>query len=110
MSDSENPPRHQSSDPALILCDSSLTLVSYNAEAIRVLTYPRTKELHTPAALIETKLRPLLSQLRFSARSPLPPTFQSGRRQYRVRMFSLNKSRSAPDSYPAHALILERQD
>jgi DNA-binding CsgD family transcriptional regulator len=114
MPDLEEAPEHRPAAPALVLVDSSFALVSYNAEAIRILTYPQNpEEIDALAKLIESRLGPLLTPLRSSHRTPLT-AFRSGRRQYAVRIFTLNNHRKAAPSiyvpYVAHALLLERQD
>jgi DNA-binding CsgD family transcriptional regulator len=97
------------SEPALILLDSSFRPVSYNAEAIRVLIYPQSvKSSHL--SLLEAKLRAILVPLRSSKQPSPEPIFHSGERQYRVRLFSLNKSQNLSPSHPAHALMLDRHD
>jgi DNA-binding CsgD family transcriptional regulator len=113
MLNSENSLRQKRSEPVLVLLNSSFKPVSYNAEAIRVLTYTSgLAEIPSTPSVIETTLRPILSALRVvQPFIPLiPPIFQSGRRQYRVRIFSLNKLQDDSASRPAHALMLERQD
>ena len=110
----EKASRQRSATPALVLMDSSFAPVSYNAEAVRILTYPQDpEEIHLLAKHIEVKLRPLLTPLRFSRRTP-PTAFKSGRRHYGVRILTLNTPRKASSSsnvsYVAHALLFERQD
>lgn len=99
---------------ALVLLDSSLGIVSYTAEAIRVLTYPRdAKSLHSILPQVDAKLRSLLDRLRCS-----PPNqkqkFKSGRRLYHVQMFDLtpypNCVGSMNGSSSVHTLLLERCD
>ena len=76
-----------------------------------MLSYPQeSKDIHPAPAFIEMKLRPILSQLRASPKLSPAATYQSGRRQYRVRVFSLRKQGNSSPSYPTHALMLERQD
>jgi DNA-binding CsgD family transcriptional regulator len=98
------------SEPALILLDSSFRPVSYNAEAIRALIYPQQVKNSHLATALETKLRAILIPLRSSKQASPQPIFHSGDRQYRVRLFSLNKSPNFSPSNPAHALILDRHD
>ena len=97
------------SEPALILLDSSFRPLSYNAEAIRVLTYPQHVKGSLLTSLLETKLRAILFPSGFSDQASPSPIFHSGERRYRVRLFSLNKSRNLSPS-PSHALMLERSD
>jgi DNA-binding CsgD family transcriptional regulator len=94
---------------ALVILDSSFSPVSCNAEAIRVLTYPRDpKELQSLAKHLEAKIRPLLAPLAFSRQSSLA-SFQSGRRQYSARMFALTSAGKLSVPLAAHALVLERR-
>lgn len=114
MAEMGKAPERQPATPALVLVDSSFGLVSYNAEAIRILTYPLNPEdIDILPKHIESKVGPLLVPLRFSRRTSVT-AFQSGRRQYAVRIFTLNNHRKASRSsyvpYVAHALLLERQD
>ena len=115
MPDMEKPSQRRPASSALVLLDPSFRLVSYNAEAIRILTYPRdAREIHPLTRQIEDQLRLLLRPLRSSPPVALTPAFQSGRRQYGVRIFTLNKHRngssSSNGSYPAHAVLFERRD
>jgi len=105
--------REFSSTPALILVDSSFEPVSYNAEAVRILTYPNTaKDTRSQIDEIEARLESLLGPLRYSGRIP-PAGLPSGRREYRVRMFALSNHRKAAlsgERSVAHAILLERVD
>src|SRR5262249_37997794 len=87
--------------------------VSYNGEAVRILTYPkRSMEVRTQVRDIETRLDSILAPLRCSGRTALS-VLQSGRREYRVRMFALSNHKKTPssgDRSAAHALLLERTD
>ena len=100
MLETENAPQQRPSDGALVLLDSSFRPVSYNAEAIRILTWPRDpKEIHPTTKAMEARLRPILDPLRFSQQNALTLAFQSGRRKYGVRIFTLDNHRKA--SLPA---------
>ena len=108
-------PQRQPALPALILVDSSFKPVCYNAEAVRVLTYPEDPKLvHSLTKHIETKLGPVSSQFRLPNRPPGRVAIESGRRHYVARTFTFNNHRHGPAStgnlYPAHALLLERQN
>ena len=114
MPEMEKASQQRPASPALVLFDSSFRLLSYNAEAIRILTYPRdAREIHPLARHIEDQLRSLLDPLRSSSRTGPTPAFQSGRREYAVRIFTLNNHRNASpssnSSYPANAVLLERR-
>jgi DNA-binding CsgD family transcriptional regulator len=98
--------------PALVLLDASLKPVCYNAEAIKVLTYPKdSSEIPNLASHIETRLGSVLAALGAPRERPSNMTLQSGRRQYVVRCFALNglRSASADRRQPQHALLLERR-
>jgi len=101
--------------PALILVDSSFKPVCYNAEAVRVLTYPQDpKRVHSLAKHIETTLDPVLSLFRVPSQPPGRVCIQSGRRHYAARTFAFNNYRHGPAStdslHPQLALLLERQN
>ena len=113
MPGTEKSSQQRPAAPALVLLDSAFRPACYNAEATRILIYPRDPEEIDPArGQLEIRLHPILNALRASPPTPLP-LLQSGRRQYRPRVFALNGHRKASSrnaSYPAHALLLERQD
>jgi DNA-binding CsgD family transcriptional regulator len=113
--ESGNVSLRQAALPALILVDSSCKPICYNAEAVRVLTYPQDPgQFHFLTKHIATKLGPVSSQFRLPNRPPGEVTIQSGRRHYVARMFTFSNYRRTPAStgslYPAHALLLERQN
>ena len=114
MPETENALQQRPSEAGLVLLDSSFRPVSYNAEAIRILTYKRDpREIHPLTRHMETQLRSLLDALRSSGRLRSVLGFQSGRRRYGVRIFTLNNHRKtsrSSGSNPAHALLLERRD
>jgi DNA-binding CsgD family transcriptional regulator len=104
----------KSAAPGLVLLDPSLRPVSYNTEAIQILTYPKVpKDIRRLAIHVEAQIHLLLDQHRLSGNA-LIPAFQSGRRQYAVRMFTLSNHRGGSSSssgpYAAHVILLERQD
>jgi DNA-binding CsgD family transcriptional regulator len=98
--------------PALVLLNESLAPISYNEEAIRILTYPHDA-VSRESVHIEETLEKLLEPLRSSRRTSTV-TFQSGKREYGVRIFTLSthrKDSSGVDAYlVTHALLLERQE
>jgi DNA-binding CsgD family transcriptional regulator len=98
--------------PALVLLNESLVPISYNEEAIRILTYPHNAvsgEFRHIDAELEKLLEPLRSSLQRSV-----VTFQSGKREYGVRIFTLSthkkESLNGDASVVTHALLLERQE
>jgi DNA-binding CsgD family transcriptional regulator len=98
----------------LILIDSAFAPVSYNAEAIRILTYPAgPDENHQRLRQIEAKLRSLLIPFRYSRKASMI-LFQSGRRHYGVRVIELHNHRPTSAAscrpYDVRAVLLERLD
>jgi len=94
---------------ALVIVNSDFVPVSYNAEALRILSFPQgASEITYPARHIELKLHSL-----FPRRAP-PRTgavvFQSGRRRYGIRVYSMNTLRKQGQHDVAYALVLERQE
>src|SRR5262245_25070959 len=100
--------------PALILLSSTFQPVCYNEEAIQVLTYPEDpKKINLLHKHLEKKVRSLVSSSRQTSRSTSVGTiYESGRRQYATRVFSLNGTLngSSPDGSPALLLLLERRE
>jgi DNA-binding CsgD family transcriptional regulator len=115
MPDMDSTLPEKRSEPALVLLDSALRAVSYNAEAVEILTYPQhPKEIPQLTSFVDAKLRPLLSLLCSHPETPPRPILQSGKRRYSVRLFSLNDFRNCSpcgnSHCPAHAVLIERQD
>src|SRR5262245_32765087 len=113
MPNMSNTQRQHRSDPALVLLDSFLEVISYSVEATRILTYPKDpNDALWVSRMFEAKLRPLLPNLTVIQRNPLRLIFQSGKRQYVARMFSLENHEKPSDHNrlsPAYALLFERQ-
>jgi len=89
----------------LVLLDSSLKAVFYNAEALRILGYPN-KLPRTPDLAVSRSIRSLAEQ---TPGVDLPTTmpFVSGRRRYVCRAFNLETASDAA-SWPTIAITLER--
>lgn len=90
-----------------ILIDSSLSPISFNAEAIQILSYPAKYANGPPTALLAGKIRSSLISQQSSAESPFVTEFQSGRRRYFCRAFLLG-SKVGGYCHPSTAVLLER--
>jgi DNA-binding CsgD family transcriptional regulator len=92
----------------LILVDSSRNPIWFNAEGMRVLSYPeRPENVGRSNALLAEKLRSLIPNGRDFEIGPSATEFTSGRRRYVCRPFVL-KSRGKGLSHRAVGLLLER--
>jgi DNA-binding CsgD family transcriptional regulator len=91
-----------------LLLDSALRPVSFNAEALQVLSYPdRLADVRHPIRFLAERIRMTLLSERPSRESPLVTEFRSGRRQYRCRAFVVDSDAKGP-SDPSVAVLLER--
>ena len=91
-----------------LLMDSFLNLVSFNDEAIQILTYPdEVAELTHTDDLLEAKIRSSLMSPQPSGESLFVTEFRSGRRHYICRAFLVD-ARSKDPSHPHIAILLER--
>jgi DNA-binding CsgD family transcriptional regulator len=99
------PPRSMA---GFLLTDSLLSPISFNAEAVQILSFPEKVPDSTrlPAWLTE-KIRSALMSRRPSGESPFVAEFRSGRRRYFCRTFFVNSGAQEP-SQPSIALLLER--
>jgi len=99
------PPR---SAVGFLLLDSSLRPLSFNAEAINVLSYPdKLADVRRPDVFLAGKIRSSLISQPSSRESPLVTEFRSGRRRYLCRTFLVDWYASGP-SHPSIAVLLER--
>jgi len=91
-----------------LLIDSSLNPISFNAEALQILSYPdNLADLkHSDVSLTGKIWSSLISQ-RPSGESPFVTEFRSGRRRYFCRVFLVN-SPSKDASHASIAVLLER--
>ena len=91
-----------------ILIDSSLSPISFNAEAIQILNYP-DKRVNggPPTAFLAAKIRSSLIRQQSSAESPFVTEFRSGRRRYFCRALLLD-SKVRGSCHPSTAVLLER--
>ena len=91
-----------------LLMDSSLHPVSFNAEAIEILSYPdKLADLTYSDVLLAAKIRSSLVSRQVHGESPFVTEFRSGRRCYSCRAFFVNSCAKDP-SHPSIAVLLER--
>ena len=90
-----------------LLMDSSLRPAWCNAEAIRILSYPDKLANLTPDVLLTARIQSSLVSRQARGESPFVTEFQSGRRRYYCRAFSVDSCAKDP-SYPSIAVLLER--
>lgn len=99
------PPR---SAVGVLLLDSSLRPIAFNAEAIRVLSYPNQLANVRPAdVFLAERIRESLLNREPSRESPLVKEFRSGRRRYVCRAFSVDSDSKGP-ARASIAVLLER--
>lgn len=99
------PPR---SAVGFLLLDSSLSPVAFNAEAIRVLSYPTPlADVRHPDVFLSGKIRESLLSQQPSRDAPLVTEFRSGRRRYLCRAFVVDSDAKGP-SRASIAVLLER--
>jgi DNA-binding CsgD family transcriptional regulator len=100
------PPSTSSS--GFLLMDSSLTTMLFNAEAIRILSYPaKLPNASRPDAFLAGKVRSSLIRPNPSGASPFVTEFRSGRRRYLYRAFLVDTLDKGP-SHASIAVLLER--
>ena len=88
--------------------DSSLNLISFNTEAMKVLSHPdNLVGLGRQEVFLAGKVRSRLIRQESSNESPFVTEFRSGRRRYFCRVF-LVASDSKDPSQPSLAVLLER--
>ncbi len=91
-----------------LLLDLSLRPVGFNAEALRVLSYPNaTASERRPDVVLAGKIRERLLSQQPSRESPLVTEFRSGRRRYLCRAFPVDSDGEGL-SRPRIAVLLER--
>lgn len=92
-----------------LLMDSSLRPAWYNAEAIRILSYPDKLAKQTyPNVLLTARIQSSLVSLQAPDESPLVTEFRSGRRRYTCRPFLVDSYAENP-SRQYIAVLLERR-
>jgi len=99
--------------PALVLLDFSFKPVSYNEEAIRILTYTSDSKMTSSiTSLMETQLRSILAPVCLPASGGKLVEFRSGRRNYVASLVPLSHQRhgsSDGDSSIFYGLLLDRR-
>jgi DNA-binding CsgD family transcriptional regulator len=90
-----------------LLLDSSLSPVSFNGEAVQILSYPENVENLTSSELLTEKIRSRLTTQRSPGESVFVKEFQSGRRHYFCRALLID-SHSKEPCQPSIAVLLER--
>ena len=106
---SKDEPRQGPLSPSragVLLLDSQLRLVHFNAESASILGYPRQLENVSSLDAVQPAIQGLLR----GPSTPAPPDgFISGRRQYGCRAFLLDSAnRSNSHDQPTFLVILER--
>ena len=91
-----------------LLIDSSLNPVSFNAEALQILTYPEklANPRHSEVSLTGTICSSLINR-QAPGKSPFVTEFRSGRRRYFCRAFLVDAQAKDP-AHPNIAILLER--
>ena len=98
-----------SSRVGVLLLNSQLRPVHYNAEAANILAYPKKRQ---DAPSVEALLPPTRFQLADLVKPSAPSVigFKSGRRQYRCRVFMLDSSSNTISQLqPRVVVMLERE-
>ncbi|HEY4818071.1 MAG TPA: helix-turn-helix transcriptional regulator [Candidatus Acidoferrum sp.] len=91
-----------------LLTDFLLNPISFNAEAIQILSYPeRLADLARSELFLAEKIRSTLISTRSSGESPFVTEFRSGRRRYFCRAFVVDSGAKEPFR-PSIAMLLER--
>jgi DNA-binding CsgD family transcriptional regulator len=91
-----------------LLLDSSLSIVSFNGEAVQILSYPDNVTILTNSDLLLTEtIRSRLITQQASGESVFVKQFKSGRRTYFCRAFLIDSHAKEPGQ-PTTAVLLER--
>ena len=91
-----------------LLLDSSLSIVSFNDEAVRILSYPDNVTILTNSDLLLTEtIRSRLITQPPSCESVFVKELRSGRRRYSCRAFLIDSQTKEP-CQPTTAVLLER--
>jgi DNA-binding CsgD family transcriptional regulator len=91
-----------------LLLDSSLSIVSFNGEAVQILSYPDNVENLTSSELLLTEtIRSRLITQQSSGESVFVREFKSGRRHYFCRAFLIDSHAKEPGQ-PTTTVLLER--
>jgi len=96
------------STAGFLLLDPSLRATEFNAEAIRVLSYPDdVANVRHPEVFLAGKIRESLLSRKPSRESSVVTEFRSGRRRYLCRAFLVDSDGKGP-SHSRIAVLLER--
>jgi len=99
------PPR---SSAGFLLTDSLLNPISFNAEALQILSYPeKLAGLARSELFLAERIRSTLISRRSSGESPFVAEFRSGSRRYFCRAFLVDSGAKEPFQ-PGIAILLER--
>src|SRR5260370_16488286 len=99
--------RPASSTTGFLLMDSSLSPISFNNEAIEILSYPeKPANVKRQGGFLNAKICSSLMSQRPSGASPFVTEFRSGKRRYFCRAFVVDSR--AKDPHPSIAVLLER--
>ena len=91
-----------------LLIDTSLNPISFNEEAIQILSYPdNLANLRRPGVFLAGRIRSILVTPQSSSESPFVTELRSGRRRYFCRVFLVGSNAKEP-SQPSLAVLLER--
>ena len=91
-----------------LLLDSALHLVSFNAEAVHVLSYPdKLANIKRADVFLAGKIHSSLMSQPSSRESPFVTEFRSGRRRYLCRVLFVDWSTNG-HPHPSMAVLLER--
>ena len=91
-----------------LLLDSSLSIVSFNGEAVQILSYPDNVENLTSSGVLLTEtIQSRLITQQASGESVFVKEFKSGRRTYFCRAFLIDSHAKEPGQ-PTTAVLLER--
>src|SRR2546426_10485024 len=99
------PPR---SPVGFLMLDSSLRPISFNAEAIHVLSYPdKLANIRRPDVFLAGKIHSSLMSQPSSRESPFVTKFRSGRRRYLCRVLVVDWNANG-QPHPSLVVLLER--
>jgi DNA-binding CsgD family transcriptional regulator len=88
--------------------DASFSPISFNADAIQILSYPeKLVNTRRPDIFLTGKIRSSLISPQLSGEYPFVAEFRSGKRRYLCRAFSVDSHAKGP-FHPSMALLLER--
>lgn len=99
-------------DFGFLLLDSTQKLIFANEEVVRILSYPNGRQMLGSSGYVDRlvldKICPILRREGSSRQFPLINEFQSGRRRYRCRVFSVTHRAGNSGRREDIALLFER--